>query len=296
MADRAVKKKNLISMGMVLVVIILIAIYMFLGDDSNQMADQTTVNIREQTAQGHAAQKKIRRDAHEKTASSKFLSVPDPLEAKTVVVEKQIRVKPVIAYNNSTDMEKTVFPNQMMKNRLQALGIKNSLDMIIRSDESFIVGDKKVSMADILEKAFTRRKEIFETRITESEETAVEHIKEYGIYVVQPGDNIWNIHFNILTEYYTSQGIVVPFKADEPLKSGHSSGVGKILKFSETMVIIYNLIDQEIVTDINLLEPLSKIVVYNLDEVFALLEEINYDNINQIQFDGSTIWIPYPES
>ncbi len=283
-------------MGMVFVVSILIAIYMFWGADSKQMAEETAANIQEQTVQGHDAQKKMQQNAQEKTASSKFLSMPDPSETKTGVVEKQIRTKPVIAYKNSKNMEKPASRDQMMENRLQALGLKNSLDMIIRSDEAFIVGDKKVSMADILEKAFTRRKKIFETRITESEETTVEHIKEYGIYVVQPGDNIWNIHFNILKEYYTSQGIVVPFKADEPLNGGHSSGVGKILKFSETIVIIYNLIDREIVTDINLLEPLSKIVVYNLDEVFSLLEEIDYDNINQIQFDGRTIWIPYPDS
>ncbi len=274
-------------MGLVFVVIALIAIYMFLGTDSNQMADETAANIQEQTVQGHDAQKTMQQDAHEKTGSS---------ETKAGVVEKKIRVNPVIAYKNSKDPKKTASRDQMMENRLQALGIKNSLDMIIRSDESFIVGDKKVSMVDILEKAFTRRKKIFETRITESEETAVEHSKEYGIYVVQPGDNIWNIHFNILKEYYSSKGIVVPFKADEPLNGGHSSGVGKILKFSETMVIIYSLIDRKIVTDINLLEPLSKIVVYNLDEVFALLKEIDYDNINQIQFDGRTIWIPYPES
>lgn len=296
MAGRSKRNPLIFIMGMVFVVIILIAIYMFWGADSNQMADETDVNVREQTVQDHDTPKKMQQNDQEKKASSKFLSVPDPLKTKVGVVEKQIRTKPEIAYKNNKDMENTPFPDQMMENRLQALGIKNSLDMVIRSDESFIVGDKKVSMSDILEKAFTRRKKIFEARITESEETTVEHIKEYGIYVVRPGDNIWNIHFNILKEYYTSQGIVVPFKADEPLNSGHSSGVGKILKFSETMVIIYNLIDREIVTDINLLEPLSKIVVYNLDEVFALLEEIDYDNINQIQFDGMTIWIPYPES
>jgi hypothetical protein len=273
-------------MGMVFVAVILIAIYMFSGTGPNQMADKTGANVEEQTVQDHYAQK-MQQDVHEKTDSS---------ETKAGVVEKQIRVKPVIAYKNSKNPKKNASPDQMMENRLHALGIKKSLDMIVRSDESFIVGDKKVSMANILEKAFTRRKKIFETRITESEETAMEQITEYGIYVVQPGDNIWNIHFNILKEYYTSKGIVVPFKADEPLGSGHSSGVGKILKFSETMVIIYNLIDKEIVTDINLLEPLSKIVIYNLDEVFALLAEIDYDAINQIQFDGRTIWIPYPES
>ena len=114
----------------------------------------------------------------------------------------------------------------------------------------------------------------------------------YGIYVVQPGDNIWNIHFNILKEFYEYQGIFVSSEADEPVALGKSSGVGKILKFYETMVIIYNLIDQKVDSNIDLLEPLSKIVVYNMDEVFSLLQEINYENIARIQFDGKTIWIP----
>ena len=71
-----------------------------------------------------------------------------------------------------------------------------------------------------------------------------------------------------------------------------SSGVGKILKFSENMVMIYNLAENRVARDINLIEPLSKIVVYNMDEVFSLLSRINYQNIDRIQFDGKTIWIP----
>ncbi len=63
----------------------------------------------------------------------------------------------------------------------------------------------------------------------------------YGVYVVQPGDNIWNIHFRMLKEYYARKGIRLGHNADEPESSGLSSGVGKILKFSEAMVIIYNL-------------------------------------------------------
>jgi len=110
--------------------------------------------------------------------------------------------------------------------------------------------------------------------------------------VVQPGDNIWNIHFNILKEYYEYKGINVSSEADEPIDKGLSSGVGKILKFSETLVIIYNLVEKKVTSDIDLLEPLSKIVVYNMDEVFSLLQEINYKNIDRIQFDGKTIWIP----
>ncbi|MCD4675300.1 MAG: hypothetical protein K8S18_04800 [Desulfobacula sp.] len=147
-------------------------------------------------------------------------------------------------------------------------------------------------MRDILEKAFIKKGDVFQEKIDDSGAVRPQKTKEYGIYVVQPGDNIWNIHFNILKEFYEYQGINVSPQADEPYGQGMSSGVGKILKFSETMVIIYNLIEKKVDSNIDLLEPLSKIVVYNMDEVFSLLQEFNYDNIDRLQFDGKTIWIP----
>ena len=80
------------------------------------------------------------------------------------------------------------------------------------------------------------------------------------------------------------------------MNQGQSSGVGKILKFSESMVVIYNLLEKKMEMDINLLKPLSKIIVYNMDEVFSLLHDINFDKIDRIQFDGKTIWIPAKKS
>ena len=80
------------------------------------------------------------------------------------------------------------------------------------------------------------------------------------------------------------------------MDKGQSSGIGKILKFSETMVIIYNLLEKKVDVDINLLSPLSKIIVYNMEEVFSLLRDINFDTIDRIQFDGKTIWVPANKS
>ncbi|MCA1792326.1 MAG: hypothetical protein ABR534_00165 [Desulfotignum sp.] len=284
--DNAFKHKNKMAAGIVVVILALVAGYMFLKADTEQMDGKTSVFHDKSTRQDKEIQDTAVENAHK----------TNTFQTRPKVVEKQIQKKPTIDYNDLKDMENDSQLDQMMQKRLQALGIKESLDMIVRSDESFVLGGKKVSMTDILEKAFVKKNKIFETRITESGETVPERIEEYGIYVVQPGDNIWNIHFTILTEYFASRGVDVTSDADEPLHSGHSSGVGKVLKFSETMVIIYNLIDEQVVADINLLEPLSKIVVYNMGEVFSLLEEINYDTVNQIQFDGSTIWIPHSKT
>jgi hypothetical protein len=80
--------------------------------------------------------------------------------------------------------------------------------------------------------------------------------------------------------------------ADEPVKQGYSSGVGKLLKFSENMVYIYNIKDKQFSENLDLIEPQSKIVVYKMDRVFAFLEQVDYTNINRIQFDGDTLWVP----
>ncbi|MCG8688564.1 MAG: hypothetical protein MI892_27085 [Desulfobacterales bacterium] len=216
----------------------------------------------------------------------------EPAANKEVVVG-EISKEPDIDFN---DLEEEGSLKTMMTDRKESLGIKKSLDMIVKSNESFTVGENTVSMQRILEKAFTKKGEVFQEELDESGAVKPVQIKEYGIYVVQPGDNIWNIHFEILKEYYTAKGITVEEKADEPGNSGMSSGVGKILKFSETMVIIYNLMENQVTDDINIIEPLSKVVVYNMDAVFSLLEEINYDNVDRLQFDGKNIWIPAKKS
>lgn len=204
-------------------------------------------------------------------------------------VQARIETPPDIDYEN---LEKDNNLQSLMAERKERLGIKQSLDMIVRSEEKFKVGENKVSMGDILKKAFVKKGEVYQEKIAPSGEVVPESTKEYGIYVVQPGDNIWNIHFNILKEYYEAKEIQLSAMADEPLNHGRSSGVGKILKFSENMVIIYNLADKELATNLDLIEPLSKVIVYNMEEVFSLLEQVNYENINRLQFDGSTIWIP----
>lgn len=205
------------------------------------------------------------------------------------IVQGKIIVLPDIDFKN---LKKDKELNQLMVSRKEELGFNKSLDMIVNSDESFKVGDVQIPLRDILEKASFNQGKVFEEKIEESGAVQPEKIIKFGIYVVQPGDNIWNIHFNILKEFYENQGITISPNADEPINRGMSSGVGKILKFSETMVIIYNFIERKIVSNIELLEPLSKIIIYNMDEIFSLLQEINYENLDRIQFDGKSIWVP----
>jgi hypothetical protein len=210
------------------------------------------------------------KESHETTATKKIPTAP----------------KPTINYN---ELEQNQDLKNTMRVRKEKYDIKNSLDMIVDFNETFKIKNYEVSMASILKQAALKRGDVVEENI--GDDKTNKEIQQYGIYVVKSGDNIWNIHFNILKEYYSLQNISINNKADEPKQKGFSSGVGKILKFSEKLVIIYNLENRTIDSDINIIEPLTKIIVYNMSGIFSLLNEINYENVERLQFDGKTIWI-----
>ncbi|MCF8069363.1 MAG: hypothetical protein K9L30_12340 [Desulfobacterales bacterium] len=218
---------------------------------------------------------------------SVFPDIPDP-------VSQPVLQNPVIDYdqlNNETDTD------SLMKQRKTEYGVEKGVDIIAKPDESLKIGDSVVSMQEIIDKIAIESGRFVEKDLAGSLEAEKDLKPEsvfdgYGIYIVQPGDNIWNIHFMFLNSYFTNRGITLSPVADEPNAKGASSGVGKILKFSENMVHIYSINDRKLETDINIIEPLSKIVVYNMEKIFALLDTIDRKNIQQIKFDGETIWIP----
>ena len=197
--------------------------------------------------------------------------------------------KSVIDYNN---IEKDQELIALMQKRKAEYGVEKGVDIITKSDESFKIGDSTVSMREILDKIRIKSGDIVERDLKSKEMDSMKNSESFGIYVVQSGDNIWNIHFNFLKDYFAHKGISLSPLADEPEKGGQSSGVGKLLKFSEKTVNIYNIKERKIDVDLNLIYPLSKVVIYNMDQIFELLDLIDYENVNRIQFDGETLWIP----
>ena len=199
-----------------------------------------------------------------------------------------VKPQPVIDYNKLKKDDKL---QAITKKRKAKYGLKKGVDIIVRSDESFKVGKLTVSMQEIQDKIRLKKGDIIEKDIKPGKITD-DAIEEFGIYVVHPGDNLWDIHFKFLKDYFDHKGIAISPLADEPDRFGYSSGVGKLLKFSEKTVCIYNLKEKKLDVDINLIFPLSKIVVYNMNRIFAFLDHIDYQHVNEIQFDGETIWIP----
>ncbi|MDP2643460.1 MAG: hypothetical protein Q8P24_00830 [Desulfobacterales bacterium] len=219
----------------------------------------------------------------------------------------------------------------LMQQRKKDFGVEKGIDLIVKSDETLKIGENLVPMRRIIDQMRIKQGEILEKDITArpqpgtgAPETAARRsLPEmaagqnpgspgqhnlslnagdagrfparrndlYGIYIVQPEDNIWDIHFNFLKHYFSSKGVTLKNSADEPDRMGYSSGVGRILKYSENMVYIYNIREQKLDVDINLITPLNKIIIFNMEPVFALLDQIDLNNITQIIFDGYTLWV-----
>ena len=210
-----------------------------------------------------------------------------PLSAEAV--STPLPAEKVIDYGKLKD-DKDKALAALMKERKAAYGIEESIDMIVKSDESIKIGEKTVPMKRILDEVRLREGEILETDL--ETKAGKDEPGEHGIHVVQAGQNIWDIHFNLLKDYYEHKGIELSPLADEPDRLGHSSGFGKILKFSEHMVHIYNLKEHTFETDLDLIYPLSKVVIYNMGHIFALLDRIDYRDVHRIEFDGETLWLP----
>ena len=208
-------------------------------------------------------------------------------------IHQPIRNQAVIDYDK---LDKDESLKQLITARKEKYGMDEGVDIIAQPDETLKVGDTTIKMQEILDQVRLKQGDILEETIEADQSTGVGKTSGdgdvYGIYVVQRGDNIWNIHFKFLKDYARHRGISISPLADEPNQVGYSSGIGKLLKFSEKMVYIYNIKKKQLDVNLGSIQPFSKIVVYNMTDIFRLLDSIDYDKINHIQFDGETIWIP----
>ena len=210
--------------------------------------------------------------------------VPETAEQKEAV-RVPVKDQPLIEYESEDESAR-----EMMAERKAEYGMKEGVDIIARSDESVKIGERTVSMQDIADKIRIESGKFVEKDIAGG--GSAEGIQTFGIYVVQPGDNIWNIHFRFLRDYFENRGVRLSPLADEPDPRGFSSGVGKLLKFSENLVHIYNIQEEQFAVNLDLIYPMSKIVIYNMEKVYALLDSIDTSQIDEIRFDGENLWIP----
>jgi len=171
--------------------------------------------------------------------------------------------------------------------RKQPYGLDKSVDAVVRSDESIRLGDKQVPVQELERRLVVeQRGDVLERPLKGGKITA------WGVHAVRPGDNLWKIHYALLGEYLASRGYELPPHADQPITGGLSSGVGKILKFAEHMVGVYNLKTGRMTRDLDLLEPGEKVVVFNLSEIFDQLAQVDPKDLSGVMYDGRVLLFP----
>ncbi len=178
-------------------------------------------------------------------------------------------------------------PSREQAQRKQPYGLEKSVDAVVRSDESIRLGDKQVPVQEL------ERKLVVESRGALLDKPLDGgKVSAWGVHAVRPGDSLWTIHYGILREYLASRGFKLPQQADQPTNAGLSSGVGKVLKFAEHMVGVYNLKTGHMTRDLDLLEPGQKVVVFNLSEIFDQLAQIDPKDLSGVMYDGRVLLFP----
>lgn len=231
-----------------------------------------------------------------------------PTKVETRVTEKPAP-EPLIDYEKIKEESDKGLKELVLK-RKKEFGVDKSVDMVVKSGEYIRVGKEIVPLDRILAQIEAQKKEqkasaaapsqlakpdvkrippeIREPRRPMPAKPEKRPVSYYGVYVVRPGDNLWNIHFAFLREYFGSRDIRIPPDADEP-QGSRSSGIGRILKYAETMVHIFNLKTGKLSTNLNLLEPREKIVIFNLSALDKNLKPLTYEQMDTIHFDGRNL-------
>lgn len=199
--------------------------------------------------------------------------------------------------------------------RKSAYGLKESVDHIVSEEESFPVHGSQWSIADIREKLAEKDRESEEQGVYPVLPNVVEKdipsmLRKripgaaganeafpgfYGVKVVRPGENLWNIHYNILREYFARRGVNLPRHADEPQPDGRSSSVGRILKFLEGAVQVYSIPENRLVRDLDRIHPDDLIVFFNISDVFSVLDNLQPEELRWIRYIAGRLQLERPE-
>lgn len=194
--------------------------------------------------------------------------------------------------------------------RKEAFALKESVDHVVRSDEPFEAAGKQWTIDQLLGRPSPPREQVeIVPRIDEYELGSVvrkpihpaprrpdpKPAVYYGARLVRPGENLWNIHFAIMREYLARRDIHLAPNADEPLADGHSSGMGRLLKFLEGAVQVYDISLGGISRDHDLVRPKTIIVFFNISELFTALDQIQYADIRYLRFVSNSLLVDAPD-
>jgi hypothetical protein len=179
-------------------------------------------------------------------------------------------------------------PESSQDQRKQAFGLENSVDHIVLKDEPFDVAGKTYTIDRIQSEIQSRR------QTTPGLPPSGADAPYYGVRVVQPYENVWKIHFGILQEYLARRQVVLPPNADRPLPGGRSTGVSRLLKFIESVVVVFNAGENRIEKNINLIQPHSFVIFFKISDLFKALDQVPPEDWKWLRYAGGSIRLNRP--
>ncbi|CAO0820011.1 Soluble ligand binding domain-containing protein [Desulfarculales bacterium] len=195
---------------------------------------------------------------------------------------------PVVGVAPEAPVEQPAIPSSEQVQRNEPYGSEKSLNAVVRFYESIKLSDKTVPIAEL------ERKPVVEGRgvLLDKPLGNSQQITAWGVHALRPSDSLWKIHYALLREYLAHRKQTY---ADQPTRQGIFSGVGKVLKFAEHMVGMYNLKIGHMSCDLDLLEPGEKMVAFNLSEIFDQLPQIEPKDLDEVIYDSRVLLFPKRE-
>jgi|GEM_PF-1204982 len=200
-------------------------------------------------------------------------------------------------------------PESTQEERKEAFELKQSVDRILLKDEPLDVEGREVTIEGILRqlqghKEFSQlfpsiqeaeiggyiRRPVFSPETPTAAPAAY-----YGVREVRRGENLWKIHYRIIQEYMARRRIILPPRADEPFPDGRSSGVGRLLKYIEGVVVVYNMDRDRLEMDLNAIQPDSVLVFFKISDLFAVLDQLHAEDLRWVRYVNNRLRIEHPE-
>lgn len=189
-------------------------------------------------------------------------------------------------------------PEATQAERRRAFHLEKSVDHIVRRDEPFEAAGVPLTIAE-MERALGKPPEptpilspieerdigeVVRKPILESGPVSRSGEAYYGVRVVRPGENLWHIHYGIVREYFERRGVILPVYADRPTPDGRSSGVGRLLKFMETIVRVYDVQNRRTEGGLDLIHPRQSLVYFRISELFDALDQLEGEDLRWLRF------------
>lgn len=258
------------------------------GGEPKQLLKSSTVNQRASSVLNSTE------IPNAQTPAIKKISIPKPTELAKINETLELQQSPPLP---------KIAPEASQDERQDAYGLKNSVDFIVRSDEPFEIAGEKLTVDELLKRLHSEqgqnkilsniqeldlgsslRKSIKPPFPTDTNAAAY-----YAVRVVLPGENLWNIHYTIIQEYLARRHITLAPRSDEPFPNGQSSGIGRLLKFIEGVVYVYNLNQNRLERDLNLIHPHEIIIFFKISDLFEALDRLQPNDFQNLRYVSNSL-------